>query len=124
MTTAIDEISALCADIQAKLSALSEPDVQRLEVGQVLIDRLRHPMVVLMVDGADVLVAAGESPIGFMHSYVQRCRGAIIDRACTPWASHNGIVTRWLQGRGLSFPHEFNSAGDIGQTLIGILPIK
>ena len=95
-----------------RFKPLSASDVQGLEVGQVLIDRLRHPLVVLLVDGADVLVAAGDSPIGFMHSYVQRCRGAIVDRACTPWASHNGIVTMWLQGGALSFPHEFTSAGE------------
>lgn len=107
-----------------RFKPLSASDVQGLEVGQVLINRLGHPLVVLVVDCAYVLLAGGDSPAGFMHSYVQRCRGAIIDRACTPWASHNGLSTRWLQGRELSFPHEFNSTGDIGQTLIGILPIK
>lgn len=107
-----------------RFKPLSASDVQGLEVGQVLIDRSKRPLVVLLVIGPDVLIAEGSGTAGFMHEYVHKCRGAIVDRACTPWASHNGIVTRWLQGMELSFPHEFNSTGDIGQTLIGILPIK
>lgn len=58
MNTPIAEINALCADIQAKLSALSEQDQLRV-------------------------------------------------------AYKSGLVQS-----------EFNSTGDIGQTLIGILPIK
>ena len=95
-----------------RFKPLSELDVQGLEVGQVLIDRFKRPLVVLIVTGPDVLIAEGSGTAGFMHEYVHRCRGAIVDRACTPWASHNGIVTRWLQSRALSFPHEFMPAGE------------
>lgn len=90
---------------------LSDADVQGLEVGQVLINRLKQPVVVLVVDGHDILVAEGVGPCGFEHSYVRLVRGAIVDRACTPWAHHNGIITQWRTARDLSFPREFRRPG-------------